>query len=353
MHDLLRTYSAELHEARRDGEEAAVRRLVSWYVHSAAAASSKLTSDRDPRFMDMGEPEPGIMPLTFADSRQARDWFDAEWLTLTDVVTFAIEHGEPVSAYRLVNKLYNYLEGFRPPAEAISVQQIGRDAAAVGHRVDEGFVTNQLGISYGRLGDFERCIEHLERAKQLFQSEQHLGGEQMVLINLGIAYRSTGQYDEALRNLERAHELRLDEKHGGDIATVWINISRLHLDAGRSSEAVEAATRAVEDLRGKGRRESEAVALETLGMAQAAQQAYPEADRCFREALKVHRDLGHRWREAVTLAHLGRVERDTGNPDGAKDSWQQALAILDEVGEMDSTDLSRAELVDLVESVAG
>jgi hypothetical protein len=34
------------------------------------------------------------------------------------------------------------------------------------------------------------------------------------------------------------------------------------------------------------------------------------------------------------------------------DGWHQALALLDEVGEMDSTDLSRAELVDLIESVS-
>jgi DNA-binding SARP family transcriptional activator/tetratricopeptide (TPR) repeat protein len=351
MHDLLRAYAAELPASGRTGEDVAIRRLISWYVHSTADASTKLSADRDPRFMEMGEPEPGIAPLSFADGRQARDWFDAEWLTLTRVVSFAAEHGEPVAAYRLVNKLYNYIEGYRPPAEAITLQQIGREAAAsVGHRADEGFITNQLGISYGRLGDYERCIEYLEQAKERFQAEQHLGGEQMVLINLGIAYRSTGRHDEALQNLQRALQLRLDEEHGGDTATVLVNISRLHLEAGRPGEAVETAARAVEELRGKNRWESEAIALETLGMAQAAHRAYPEAEKCFREALDVHRQLGRRWREAVTLAQLGRVERDTERLDAARDSWQQALAILDEIGEMDSTDLSRAELVELIES---
>lgn len=354
MHDLLRAYAAELHEEKRNGAGDAVRRLISWYVHSTADASAKLTSNRDPRFMDMGVPEPGIVPLSFADARQARDWFDAEWPTLLHIVMFATENREPVAAYRLVNKLYNYLERYRPPGDAITLQRTGLEAAAmVGNRADEGFLTNQLGISYGRLGDYERCLEYLERAKALFQAEQHLGGEQMVLINLGIAYRSTGQHDDALRNLERAHELRLDEEHGGDTATVWVSMARLYLEADRPADAVAAATRAVEDLRGKNRSESEAIALEALGMAHAAQRAYPDAETCFRAALEVHRDLGHRWRESVTLANLGRVERDTDRPQGALESWQRALAILDEVGEMDSTDLSRAELVELIDGVRG
>jgi DNA-binding SARP family transcriptional activator/tetratricopeptide (TPR) repeat protein len=354
MHDLLRTYASELHDEIQSGDDAAIRRLLSWYVHSAANANTALASNRNPRFMDMGEPEPGIVPLSFADSRQARDWFDVEWLTLTRVVSYAVEHEQSVSAYRLVNKLYTYLEAHRPPGEALELQEIGRDAAATaGHRVNEGFLTNQLGISLGRLGDFDRCIEHLERAKELFQTEQHLGGEQMVLINLGIAYRSTGQYDKALGNLERAYELRLSEEQGGDISTVLVNISRVHLEARRPDEAVAAALSAVESLQGSGRRESEAVALETLGMAYAAQQEYGRAEECFNEALTVHRDLLLRWREAVTLAHLGRIERDTNRVGDARTTWQQALAILDEIGELDSTDLSRAELVDLVESTGG
>jgi hypothetical protein len=55
----------------------------------------------------------------------------------------------------------------------------------------------------------------------------------------------------------------------------------------------------------------------------------------------------------VTLVQLGRIQRDTGRSVDARASWHQALALLDEIGEMDNTDLSRAELVDLIESVSG
>lgn len=352
MHDLLRTYASELHDAMQPDDDAAIRRLLSWYVHSAASASRTMTFDRDPRFMELGEPEPGIVPLTFSDGRQARDWFEAEWLTLTRVVAYAVANDQPIPAYRLVNKLYNYLESHRPPGEAAAMQELGRQAAAsAGRRADEGFLTNQLGISYGRMGDYARCIEVLEGAKSLFREAQHLGGEQMVLINLGIAYRSTGQHDEALRNLERAHALRLDEESGGDVSTVLINISRVYLDARQPDKAVEAASEAVDTLDGTGRHESHASAMETLGMAYAALEEYAAAERCLREALTAYREIGLRWREAVTLSHIGRVQRDTGRLPEALATWQQALGILDKVGDMDQTDLSRADLVELIEGV--
>jgi tetratricopeptide (TPR) repeat protein len=89
--------------------------------------------------------------------------------------------------------------------------------------------------------------------------------------------------------------------------------------------------------------------VETLGMAHAAQREYAEAEECFRDALEAHRGIGLRWRESVTLAQLGRVQRDTGQSNDALASWQQALVLLDEVG----TGLSRAELVDVIESVSG
>ncbi|MGH3459361.1 hypothetical protein [Aeromicrobium sp.] len=47
------------------------------------------------------------------------------------------------------------------------------------------------------------------------------------------------------------------------------------------------------------------------------------------------------------------VQRDTVRPVDARASWQESLALLDEVGAMDSTDLSRAELVDLIEGGSG
>jgi len=356
MHDLLRTYAAELvHEVDDQAtREMAIRRLLSWYVHSAAAAHAKsVTTEGEPRFMNIGDPEVGVIPLSFADHRQAHDWLDAEWPTLVRLVSYAAAEGHPQAAYRLVNKLHHYLVSDRPPAEAAALQEIAKESVeAVDQRVDEGFITNQLGISHGRLGDYERCISLLERARQLFQVEQHTGGESQALHNLGIAYIGAGRLDDARVSLERALALAVRREDDiGEIAVTLTNLSRLHLEAGQIDEAVKAAADALSRLSGSDRPVREAIAQLSLGMARAAQDRYGDAEECLISALDTFRALGRPWPEAVVLTSLGRVERDTNRPDEARATWQRALTIVDEVGEMDTTDLSRAELVGLLDSV--
>jgi predicted negative regulator of RcsB-dependent stress response len=43
------------------------------------------------------------------------------------------------------------------------------------------------------------------------------------------------------------------------------------------------------------------------------------------------RDLGDRHYEATILTHLGDTQHTTGNPQAARDAWQQALTILDDL----------------------
>jgi DNA-binding SARP family transcriptional activator/tetratricopeptide (TPR) repeat protein len=358
MHDLLRTYAAELvHEADdRERRDSAIRRILSWYVHSAADAHAKsVTTEGEPRYMNIGVPEVGVTPLSFADHRQAHDWLDAEWPTLVRLVSYAAAQGHPRAAYHLVNELHHYLVSDRPPAEAAALQSIASESAvAVGQPIDEGFITNQLGISYGRLGDYERCIDLLERARHVFRAEQHTGGESQALHNLGIAYIGAGRLDDARVSVERALALAVRREDDiGEIAVTLANLSRLHLEAGQIDEAVEAASDALRRLSGSDRLMREALASMSLGLARAAQGRHSEAEECLVSALETYRALGRRWSEAVVLTSLGRVERDTNRPDEARATWQRALAIVDEVGELDSTDLSRAELVALLDSVPG
>ena len=55
------------------------------------------------------------------------------------------------------------------------------------------------------------------------------------------------------------------------------------------------------------------------------------------------RDLGDRYDEADTLTHLGDTHHAAGDPDAARDAWQQALTILDELDHPDA-DQVRAKL---------
>ena len=51
-----------------------------------------------------------------------------------------------------------------------------------------------------------------------------------------------------------------------------------------------------------------------------------------RESLALKREIGHRYRQATTLSHLGDTHHATGDLDAARDAWQEALDILDHLG---------------------
>jgi tetratricopeptide (TPR) repeat protein len=47
-------------------------------------------------------------------------------------------------------------------------------------------------------------------------------------------------------------------------------------------------------------------------------------------------DLGHRYNEATTLINLGDTQHTTNHPEAARNSWQHALAILNDLGHPDA-----------------
>jgi predicted negative regulator of RcsB-dependent stress response len=48
------------------------------------------------------------------------------------------------------------------------------------------------------------------------------------------------------------------------------------------------------------------------------------------------RELGDRYFEATTLVYLGDIHLDAGNREEARDAWQQALIILDDLDHPDA-----------------
>jgi tetratricopeptide (TPR) repeat protein len=58
---------------------------------------------------------------------------------------------------------------------------------------------------------------------------------------------------------------------------------------------------------------------------------YGESLACYRQSLDLFRELTDRSTEAEILTHLGDAYLDGGDPGQARDAWQQALNILDDL----------------------
>jgi hypothetical protein len=62
---------------------------------------------------------------------------------------------------------------------------------------------------------------------------------------------------------------------------------------------------------------------------------------CYRQALEIRRELGDRFHQAVTLAHLGDTLHAAAADDrpAARSCWPQALAIIDDLEHPDAEPL--------------
>jgi hypothetical protein len=107
LHDLLRVYAAEL--ARIDDDPAqtcaAVRRLLDWYLHSAAAANDLLAPQRGLPEMDTPT---GVSPLEFGDYNVALAWCEREAANIVCAVEQARQHGLASISWKLAVVNWNY-----------------------------------------------------------------------------------------------------------------------------------------------------------------------------------------------------------------------------------------------------
>lgn len=344
LHDLIRDYALEMGSEEESGE--ALLRLVSWYTHSLVATHEAV--GRSFRLVSLDPVVAGVTPLSFATAQQARAWGDREWLTMGSAVRLAVRAGLLGPAYQLVNKMFS-LSMRHPPAETAPIQELGLDAALrAGQHVDAAYIRNQAGISRARAGDLTRAISEFRGAAKVFREFGTAAGLEMALSNCGQALSMIGSLDEAVAVLEEAYAVAdaagMDERARGSLigrAEVYVRMERYD-DAVRLIEE-EIGQDPVPDVSISPRM--------TLVDALIGLRRYADAETPLRLELTHHLEERNRWGEANVLVRRAVIERETDRIAQARATLHEVVAILDEVGELDRTALTRERVEELLASV--
>jgi DNA-binding SARP family transcriptional activator len=322
-HDLLRGYAAELAQSQlRAGErEAATGRLLAWYLGVASAAGRALMPWRRVDAADTGIEE-------FTNPDAALGFCEAERANLVAVV----RHAEATGAYEVAWRLPLVLTSFYmvrsywddwldTHATALTAAQVAGDATA------QASVLNSLGAC---LTDSNRPVLAIERlAEALRTAPPDWSGRGAALLNLGRARLNTGRADECVAHVTAALEVFLEQGDRYGQGRALQNLGQAYAAQDRADEALprlEEALRIFDDLdNGFGR----ALALDSLGLLHHSRGDLPRARQYLHRSLSVRRGIGHRYGEAVTLSRLGDLLASAGSHAAARDSWQEAAAILD------------------------
>jgi tetratricopeptide (TPR) repeat protein len=342
FHDLLRVYAAE--RAARDDPPAelaaAVRRLLTWYLHTARAGYLVLAPNR--YHFPLDQPGPDCRPLAFADRAEALSWFDQEASNVVAAATKAASAGEDGIAWRLPAALRGYFDASRPWQLWIAAHQIGLAAARrIKDPRGEDEALNSLGLAFADLGQYEEAIDHYQQALAVNRAAGDRKAESIVLHNLALAYRQLRRFDEAIDHFQQAAELDRDSGDQWGASVTLAAIGATLRSTGRLEEAIDCLERALEIQRGLNDLWSMSATLAHLGDVYRDLGQFDAALDYHRQSLAACRENRDRFEEATSLDKLGQTLSAAGLPGEARQAWREALEIFDELGAPQSAEIRR------------
>jgi DNA-binding SARP family transcriptional activator/tetratricopeptide (TPR) repeat protein len=327
LHDLLRLYAAE-QATVEDDTEAALDRVITWYVHSARTAG-RLVYPHIVRLEGRDAPVPvPADPVQYATDLHAATWLDAERSNLVAVAEFAAQIGRDQTSWLLADALRGYFWYNRHGAEWLPMAETGLAAAIRGHneRAEAAMRLNVAAANHC-LARRPAAIEEYTTAKAIARRVGWIEAEEAILTNLGIAYADDGDLGAAVDSYRLALSLARSRRRQ---AITLVNLGNTLHQMGRLHDAVRQHAAALDLARHANFAGGEASALQYLGYGEHALGDLPRALDHLTMALWVHRRTGNRHQEAQTLMDLAAVYLDEERLVDAESFVERSLALCRE-----------------------
>ena len=334
FHDLLRVYSSERAAADlpEPDREAAIRRLLTWYMRTADAAATAVLPHRYNMPLE-GTDGAGQPPLSFTGAEDALGWYDSERANVVAATRQAFACGMYDIAWRLPAPLFIVFNSRHNWVDCIGTHRIALESARrAGNRQGEAWVLNNLGDALGRTNESEG-ISHLEQALAIRHEIGDRMGEAQAANNLADAYEHLGRMDETIGLLRRALELNRDLGYRYGEGVALSNLGAALLGVNRAEDGIDSLQQARRAFAEVGYTDGEGYAMHILGECYVSLGQDSEALECLRQSLNSHQAAGNRNRQAVTLRLLASVQARNGLSAQARESWARAAAIFDDLGD--------------------
>jgi tetratricopeptide (TPR) repeat protein len=345
FHDLLHTYAAEQahHTDSQAERDSAIGRLLDYYLHSAHAASLQYPSHDS---NTLAPPRAGVVPEKLASSAEAMTWFEAERQVLLAATTLATQNGYDAHAWQIPWTMTDYLNrrGYWQQ-NAASQRTAVAAATRLGDTVGQAFSHRGLANACIMLGDYSQARASLMDCLQLYRQLRDRTGEAKVHQALGRIAVLQSHYADALGHAQQSLRLYQAADHPMGQAESLNNVGWSHALLGDYQQASAFCKRALALSFDIGDRRNEAHSWDSLGYAEHHLGRHAEAAACYQRALSGFRELGDRFNEADALTHLGDTCLAADELWRARNAWQQALELLDDLHHPDA-DKVRAKLAD-------
>jgi tetratricopeptide (TPR) repeat protein/transcriptional regulator with XRE-family HTH domain len=332
LHDLLREHARALADADPEADRAAaVRRLMTYYLHSARLADLRLGPYTRPG-TQIAEQDPPEHPA-LSDRNQAQDWLTTERDNLLACISEASRRHDHQITVGMTVALAAYLRMRGPWRQALELHQAAVAAARqAGDQLAEANAHVELGVVRQLTGDYSDASAELEQALDLYQALEDQLGQANALLELGNVRRLRSDYPAAAMMSDRALDLyrNIDEPRGQAGAFRQLGkVLTITGDYRRAAVALEQAitlSRYLHDVVG------ESGALADLGIVRYVTDDKQSAAEVLEQSLELSQNFGDRFGQGFPLLQLGVVRSSIDDYPGAMSALERALEIYDEFG---------------------
>jgi CHAT domain-containing protein/tetratricopeptide (TPR) repeat protein len=190
----------------------------------------------------------------------------------------------------------------------------------------EGMTLSNLGLLFWQTGDLQQAIAMNDWARQVLRGSDPSASAR-VTNNLGLCYLSLAEYDKARVYLEQALHVFLSQGDTRSALRAHINLGRAWMLSGQLGRAQTILEAALASAMTQPDRSMRADALNNLGQVELARGRVSSSETRLDEALQIYRQLHDKRGESATLHHLGLVAREQQRFDSARQLLVQAVQI--------------------------
>jgi len=344
FHDLLRAYAADLARTTDPEElrDEAVYRVLDHYLHTAGAGTRLLNPLRP--LLPVEPARPGVSPEILTCSADAQAWFAAERQVLLAAIGQADEAGLDTYAWQLPWAVWLFFDREGYWHDQVAIQHTAIAAAKrLGDRAAQAHVYRDLSATYSRLGQLAEARVYCTQALDLHHELGDRLGEARAHNDIMILAEQQGRLAEALGHAQLALALYREEGYEPGLAKMLNGVGYIHAQLGEYQQALEFCEQALSMSRGRVDPLNEGAIWDSVGYVLFHLGRFDEAITHIRTALRTIEGMAGGYYQTTMLVHLGDVYHAAGDADQARQTWEQALAILEHLHHSDA-DQVRARL---------
>jgi class 3 adenylate cyclase/tetratricopeptide (TPR) repeat protein len=344
MHDLIREHARALAAGDPADGDAALERLLDYYLHTALAAGQQLpTIGIDTQPLPPARPPEYAPPMSTPG--QAVSWLEAERANLQAAAGYAAACGRPRHATLIAAAMAAFLGAGGYWDQALAVHRTAVDAARhAGDRPGQARALLLLAGPQFRTNDRAGAVASSQQALALYRDLGDRAGQAWALTGLGWFHQVASDYAPASACEQQALDLYRDLGDRAGQADALGGLGEVQQETADYRAAAASSRQALELYRDLGERPGQASALIGLGDVHRLTGDYPAATASLQQAQALNRDPVDRYAQAWIANQLGVLHRLAGDYRAAAASHRQALQILRQVGELAAQGYARNNL---------